>query len=100
MVFSSVTFIFVFLPITLALYFLSAAFLPAKVKFKVLNIILLFCSLFFYAWGEPSYILLLIVSMYGNFFIATAIDVNKGTRNCGVWLFTGCLLYTSDAADD
>lgn len=92
MVFSSVTFIFVFLPITLALYFLSAAFLPAKVKFKVLNIILLFCSLFFYAWGEPSYILLLIVSMYGNFFIATAIDVNKGTRNCGVWLFTGVIL--------
>ena len=92
MVFSSVTFIFVFLPITLALYFLSAAFSPAKVKFKVLNIILLFCSLFFYAWGEPSYILLLIVSMYGNFFIATAIDVNKGTRNCGVWLFTGVIL--------
>lgn len=92
MVFSSVTFIFVFLPITLALYFLSAAFSPAKVKFKVLNIILLFCSLFFYAWGEPSYILLLIVSMYGNFFIATAIDVNKRTRNCGVWLFTGVIL--------
>lgn len=92
MVFSSVTFIFVFLPITLALYFLSAAFSPAKVKFKVLNIILLFCSLFFYAWGEPSYILLLIVSMYGNFFIATAIDVNKGTKNCGVWLFTGVIL--------
>lgn len=92
MVFSSVTFIFVFLPITLALYFLSAAFSPAKVKFKVLNIILLFCSLFFYAWGEPSYILLLIVSMYGNFFIATAIDVNKGTKNSGVWLFTGVIL--------
>lgn len=30
--------------------------------------------------------------MYGNFFIATAIDVNKGTRNCGVWLFTGVIL--------
>lgn len=92
MVFSSVTFIFVFLPITLALYFFECSLFTCKSKIQSLNIILLFCSLFFYAWGEPSYILLLIVSMYGNFFIATAIDVNKGTRNCGVWLFTGVIL--------
>lgn len=54
MVFSSLLFLFYFLPITLLIYFLS----PQKYK----NIILLIASLFFYAWGEPIYILLMIFS--------------------------------------
>ncbi len=54
MVFSSLTFLFIFLPITLLLYFIS----PRKIK----NIVLLIGSLIFYAWGEPVYILLMIFS--------------------------------------
>ncbi|MCM1989814.1 MBOAT family O-acyltransferase [Oceanirhabdus seepicola] len=54
MVFSSLTFLFVFLPVTLFLYFLF----PRKFK----NLILLLMSLIFYAWGEPVYILLMIFS--------------------------------------
>lgn len=54
MVFSSLTFIFTFLPITLLLYFI----VPRKIK----NIVLLMASLIFYAWGEPVYILLMIFS--------------------------------------
>lgn len=54
MVFSSLTFLSIFLPLTLCIYFLS----PSKIK----NIVLLAASLIFYGWGEPVYILLMIFS--------------------------------------
>lgn len=54
MVFSSLTFLFFFLPIALLLYMIS----PRKLK----NLLLLAVSLFFYAWGEPVYIFLLLFS--------------------------------------
>lgn len=92
MVFSSITFVLVFLPITLGLYFLTALTVPAKIKCRCLNIVLLLCSMLFYAWGEPSYIVLLLVSMLGNYFLATVLEVNRGTRNGGLWLFIGVTL--------
>lgn len=58
MVFSSEIFLFIFLPITIAAYFLSG-------RFK--NIVLLAASLIFYAWGEPVYILLMLVSIISNY---------------------------------
>ncbi len=54
MVFSSLTFIFFFLPVALIIYYIS----PKKIK----NLVLLAVSLFFYAWGEPIYIFLMIFS--------------------------------------
>lgn len=54
MVFSSLTFLFFFLPIALLLYYIS----PRAMK----NFTLLGVSLFFYAWGEPVYIILMIFS--------------------------------------
>ena len=54
MVFSSVVFLFYFLPLALALY--TAA--PHRLK----NAALLLISLFFYAWGEPVYVVLLLFS--------------------------------------
>lgn len=60
MVFSSLTFLFFFLPLTLAVYFIS----PRKIK----NGILLIVSLFFYAWGEPIYIVLMIFSAISDYF--------------------------------
>jgi len=54
MVFSSIPFLFFFLPLCLICYFL--------VPFKIKNIILLIFSLLFYAWGEPIYIVLMIFS--------------------------------------
>ena len=53
MVFSSLTFLFAFLPITAALYFI----IPNRAW---RNAVLLIASLIFYAWGEPLYILLLL----------------------------------------
>ncbi|MDO4746780.1 MAG: MBOAT family O-acyltransferase [Candidatus Saccharibacteria bacterium] len=79
MLFSSLTFVFVFLPITVVLYFL------AKEKYK--NAILLVASLIFYAWGEPKYIFLMLSSIVANFFIARMIDKNRrGTKQKKLWL--------------
>lgn len=62
MVFSSPTFIFYYLPIVLISYFIS----PTKIK----NLILLVSGLFFYAWGEPIYIAVMVIS--------TVIDYTAG----------------------
>lgn len=59
MVFSSVGFLFFFLPLVLASYFV--------VPFKYKNAVLLLFSLIFYAWGEPRYILLMILSILANY---------------------------------
>ncbi|MEG2377278.1 MAG: MBOAT family protein [Clostridia bacterium] len=54
MVFSSITFLFYFLPIVLLVYFLC----PRRAR----NVILLVTSLVFYAWGEPKYVLIMLFS--------------------------------------
>ncbi len=54
MVFSSLTFIFLYLPIVLLLYYIA----PWKAK----NFILLITGLIFYAWGEPYYVIIMIIS--------------------------------------
>ena len=59
MVFSSTVFLFRFLPIFVILYFLA----PGRMK----NVILLLGSLFFYAWGEPVYILLMLFSTISDY---------------------------------
>ncbi len=65
MVFSSNIFLFLFLPLTLALYFLPLE----KIGFaKYKNYSLLATSLIFYAWGEACYIWLLGLSIIGNYY--------------------------------
>ncbi len=59
MVFSSITFLFYFLPVTAGLYFLS----PRKIK----NPVILAASLIFYAWGEPVYVFLMVFSILMNY---------------------------------
>ena len=66
MVFSSITFIYYFLPIVIFCYFI----VPKKFK----NFILLLCSLFFYFFGEKEYIVILLLSCLINFFSAILID--------------------------
>src|SRR4051812_4618857 len=70
MVFSSPVFLFYFLPLFLILYFL----LPQK------NLILLIFSLYFYAWGEGLFVLLMIASGLGNFAFARRIEQASGIR--------------------
>ncbi|MHB8809839.1 MAG: MBOAT family O-acyltransferase, partial [Desulfobulbaceae bacterium] len=70
MIFSSVTFLFLFLPVILALV------LPAGPKYR--NHVLLVGSLLFYAWGEGGYCLLLIGSVLVNFFLARRLEGTAG----------------------
>lgn len=69
MVFSSMTFIWCFLPILLLIYFV--------VKDKYKNYILLIFSLIFYAWGEPKYIFLMLFSILINYIYGIMIDKSK-----------------------
>ena len=60
MVFSSLIFMFLFLPLCLICYF-------AVPGLKAKNIVLVVFSLVFYAWGEPVYLLLLLASAAVNY---------------------------------
>ena len=67
MVFSSVTFLFLFLPVVYILYML----MPGK---KAKNFLLIAASLLFYAWGEQLYVLLMIGSVLVNWLLGLAIS--------------------------
>ncbi len=68
MLFSSLLFIFLFLPLLLLIYFA----IPKKHIFAK-NITLLLFSLIFYSWGEPVYVFLMIYSAFFNYFMANLI---------------------------
>ena len=69
MLFSSTTFIYLFLP--LVLFFNFIVFKKSRL---LQNINLLFASLFFYAWGEPKYVLVMIASIIVNWFFGLLIS--------------------------
>ena len=77
MVFSSSVFLFYFLPLFLICYFA----LPFK------NLVLLVFSLFFYAWGEGLYVLLMIASGIGKWALARWIADNSGSRARAILAF-------------
>lgn len=66
MVFSSLLFLFLFLPVVLFLYYVS----PYWTK----NLVLFFMSLFFYAWGEPVYVILMIFSTIVDYVHGRLVD--------------------------
>ena len=71
MVFSSITFLFYFLPIFLAAYLLTPT-VTGK------NIVTLLFSLVFYAWGEPRFVFILLLSIAFNFCAGLVIDTREG----------------------
>ncbi len=71
MVFSSVTFLFYFLPIFIACYVLTPTVVGK-------NIVTLLFSLVFYAWGEPRFLLILLFAIAFNYVAAIVIDHNEG----------------------
>jgi len=72
MLFSSITFLFYFLPIFLLIYFLT----PKKYK----NIPVLVFSLIFYFLGEPKYIVILILSCFINYYLSKLIEIKKQAK--------------------
>lgn len=83
MVFSSATFLFIFLPVVLVLYYI----VPARWR----NGILLAASLLFYSWSEPRFIALLLISITADYFIARRMDLAEGSKRKG-WL-AGSLVF-------
>ena len=72
MLFSSISFLYYFLPILLLVYFI----VPSRFK----NIVLLLFSLFFYFYGEPEYIWILLLSCVINFYAGKQIGKHLNTR--------------------
>ena len=78
MLFSSIPFAFYFLPAVLALYF--------AVPFRFKNAVLLAFSLFFYGWGEPVYLLLMMGSIVAGWVFGLLIGKYRGTPKARLFL--------------
>ena len=78
MLFSSIPFLYYFLPIVIALYFI--------VPFKLKNFILLISSLFFYFYGEPVYVILMLVACLSSYIHGLLIDKCRGTKWAKFWV--------------
>ena len=72
MLFVSLTFLFLFLPIVFVAYY------SLMRHRNMQNAVLFFASLFFYAWGEPKFVVVLVFSIASNWLIAVLIDGCKG----------------------
>lgn len=71
MLFSSIVFLFTFFPAVMILYYL----LPVRFR----NVILLLASLVFYAWGEPVYLFLMLLSILFNYF--SGLDIARNLQD-------------------
>ncbi len=69
MLFSAITFLYFYLPVTVLIYFIAPK--PAK------NAVLLLGSLFFYGWGEPKYLILMVISIIQGYVLGLLIDKSK-----------------------
>ena len=69
MLFSTTTFIVIFLPIVIGIYYI---FLRKTKKMK--NVFLLLASILFYAWGEPYFVLIMLISIFVNWIFGLLID--------------------------
>lgn len=87
MVFSSLTFLLLFLPCVLLMYFL----VPGKWK----NAVLFLFSLLFYAWGEPIYVGLMIFSTVLDFGCGRAVEKYRGTPKAKIGLLVSVIVNLS-----
>ena len=83
MLFSSSIFLFLFLPLVLVIYYL-----PLRKCRQGQNVFLLLASLFFYAWGEPWFVLVMMGSIVANYGFGLWVAHNKrGGKTCRVPIF-------------
>ena len=85
MVFSSLVFLWLFLPFTLIVNYLLK-------NIQVRNTFLLLMSLLFYAWGEPRYVVLMVISILINYTIGLQIGRNNKPK---FWVAVGVLFNLS-----
>lgn len=72
MVFSSLTFLYLFMPVVLSIYYIT----PKRFK----NLVLLLEGMLFYAWGEPVYIIVVMASTIMDYIYGRLMDRHKGNR--------------------
>ena len=84
MLFSSISFLYVFLPVILVLYFA----VPKGWK----NTVLLIGSLFFYFVGEPIYVTLLLFSSVSDYLHSLYIESHRGTKGAKVALISSIVI--------
>lgn len=80
MVFSSTLFLFVFLPLVLALYYG-----PRHAGIRYRNTVLLLASLLFYAWGEPRFVFVLLAMVVFNWMCGLQIGRASSRRRRAAW---------------
>lgn len=85
MVFSSILFIFRFLPIAMGIYFLT----PKKFK----NLSLLVLSLVFYSWGEPKYFFIMIISIFIDYFVSRGIEKYRTNKKISIALLCTSITF-------
>lgn len=78
MLFSSIPFLFYFLPCVVMLYLV----VPKCLK----NSVLLLSSLFFYGWGEPKYLIFMIISITQGYFFGLLIERYQGRKEAKIFL--------------
>lgn len=81
MLFSSMFFIYAFLPLLLVVYFMT--------KEEHRNGVLLASSLIFYSWGEPNYLVIMLLTIAVNYYAALFIERHRGR---GFWILVGAIL--------
>lgn len=84
MVFSSLIFIYIFLPVTLLIYYIT----PKRFR----NLVVFIASILFYAWGEPYYIALLLISIVIDYFGAILVERTRNDREKSRFIFVTVLV--------
>ena len=84
MVFSGIPFLYYFLPLTLLLYFAA----PRKLK----NAVLLIMSLVFYGWGEPKYLIFMVLSILQGYIFGLLIEKHQNTGRSRLYLTASVVL--------
>lgn len=87
MLFSSMTFLFVFMPIVCTLYLFS--------KKELRNYVLLAASFIFYAWGEPRYLAIMILTILTNYTGAILVEKAKSLQHQKIYLIATILVNLS-----
>ena len=85
MVFSSLTFLFLYLPLTLLVYFLS----PLRWR----NFVLLVVSLLFYGWGEPVYIVIMFLSIIIDYTHGLLVEKYRSNDKKARWFVAQSVIF-------
>ena len=87
MVFSNLIFLYLFLPLCLAAYFLCRS-VPAK------NAVLIVFSLIFYAWGEPKFVVFMLASIVQGYVLARLVEKYRADRGRAKLFLTLSLVFS------